>query len=81
MIKIKDNRLGPEVNLCELKPGDTFIWNEYPMIVINFDSRTDFVKAVKEDHIPCMALASGQYIDINRVAWVTPIVVEMSIEE
>ena len=81
MIKITDNRLGPEVNLTNIEPGGTFIWNEYPMIRIDYGGNTEAAKNVKEDHIPCMTLANGQYIDIGRLAWVTPIRVEMSIEE
>lgn len=81
MIKITDKRLGPEVNLCEIEPGGTFVWNEYPMVRIDFGGNTAMVGGVKEDHIPCMTLAAGQYIDIGRLAWVTPIKVEMSIVE
>ena len=81
MIRVSDDRLGPEVNLCELKEGDTFIWNEYPCIRLDFGSNSAMVKGVKEDHVPCMLLASGQYIDIGRMAWVVPIKCKISITE
>ena len=77
MIKVSDNRLGPEVNLCELKVGDTFIWNEYPCIRLDYGQYK--FSPFKEDTIPCMLLASGQYFEISRTAWVVPITVEMNI--
>jgi len=79
MIKVTDERLGPEVNLCKLEPGDTFIWNEYPCVRLDF-GKLDH-KPFKEEHIPCMLLASGQYFEIGRLAWVVPIRVEMKITE
>lgn len=77
MIKVSDDRLGPEVNLCQLNEGDTFIWNEYPCIRMNVS--TDW--QCKDEHLPCMLLASGQYIEIGRLAWVTPIKCELTITE
>ena len=79
MIRVSDDRLGPEVNLCDLVPGDTFIWNEYPCIRLDF-GQLDW-KPFKEEHLPCMLLASGQYIEIGRLAWVVPIRCEITITE
>ncbi len=78
MIKVSDDRLGPEVNLAKLQPGDTFIWNEYPCIRMNI---TEKDWQCKDEHLPCMLLASGQYIEIGRLAGVTPIKCELTITE
>lgn len=78
MIKITDDRLGPEVNLCSLDVGSTFIWNEYPCIRLDFG---EMEHKCKDEHLPCMLLSSGQYIEIGRLAWVTPIKAELTIIE
>ena len=81
MIKVSDDRLGPEVNLCKLDIGDTFIWNEYPMIRLDFGKQESHHRAVKDEHIPCMVISGGEYIELNRLAWVTPIKCELTIVE
>ena len=78
MIKVVDDRLGPETNLCKLEVGDPFIWNEYPCIRLDMGGKEI---DVKEDHIPCMLLASGQYIELGRLAWVVPVKCELKITE
>ena len=79
MIKVTDNRLGPEVNLCEIEVGGTFIWNEYPCMRLDYGQYK--FEPFKEDTMPCMLLASGQYCEISRTAWVTPIRCELLIME
>ena len=78
MIKIRDERLGPEINLCNLNAGETFIWNEYPCIRLDYGQQKC---ECKEDHFPCMLLSSGQYMELSRTAWVVPIKVEVTIVE
>lgn len=79
MIKVTDNRLGPETNLCEIEPGGTFIWNEYPCMRLDYGQYK--FEPMKEDHIPCITIASGQYVEIGRLAWVVPIRAELMIIE
>lgn len=81
MIKVSDDRLGPDVNLCKLDLGDTFIWNDYPMMRVDFGKNEAHWDAVKVERLPCMVISGGEYIELDRLAWVTPIKCELKIVE
>lgn len=70
MIPVTDNRPGTiDCKLCVLKPGETFLWNEYLCVVVN----TTGVKAhaKDDDHMLCMAIGSAKLVDISKFATIT----------
>ena len=81
MIEVVDDRLGPDINLCNVEPGGTFLWDEYPCIRLDFGANAKIAEGVADEHVPCMVLTSGQYVDIGRLALVTPIKVKITIVE
>ena len=78
MIRITDDRLGSEVHLCSLMAGDTFMWRDYPCIWIDMGTMK---WEGDPNKLPCMTLTSGEFFELDRLSYVTPIKCELTITE
>jgi hypothetical protein len=77
-IRIIDDRLSPRVRLIFVEFGDTFYWNDYLCMRID-PAGVDITP--KDGKCLCLAVGSGQLVEIDRDAEVTPCKCELTVEE
>ena len=79
MIPVVDNRPSSEdCRLRTLRPGATFLWNEYLCVVVDAKGAPG-AHAKDDNHILCLAIGSAQLVDIGVSAQVTPCECEIDI--